>query len=129
MSEHSTNGHGGQTLRALEAQEVRRLFERLVSGLGSCWDYDRRGPSLRGCFRLGDGAVCNDRCLLELVGRTAPESGITPHLEVCDGKSVLNLGPELGEEGELSLTALRFALQWDGLHRHAAGEGGSIHAD
>lgn len=115
MNDHSTNGQHGQNLITLEAREIRRSFESLVARLGTAWDYDGRGPTLCGSFALGDGPVCSDRCLIELAGRTAPASGIHPHLEVCDGEMALTLTPELGSDSELSLAALRFALDWDGL--------------
>lgn len=115
MTDHSTNGHGGQTLHSLEARHARRSFEAQASRLGPAWDYDGRGPVLCGTFRLGDGAICSERCLIELAGCRAPEREIHPHLEVCDRKLTVTLTPDLGSDGELSLTALRFAVEFDGL--------------
>lgn len=130
MTKHSMNGHGGQDLVTLEAREVRRLFEQAVSSLGSPWSYDPQAPTLRGCFGLGDGAVCGERCLIELVGRTAPESGIHPFLEVCSGRSILTIEPELETQDQLSITALRFALQWHELNQPLNPPlGGSSHAE
>lgn len=123
MRDHSTNGHGGRSpTTRLEARETRRRFHEMLGEPGSPWEYDGRGPALCGSFCLGDGAVCCDRCLIEAVGRDAPAMGIHPHLEVCDAKMRLTLTPELGSEEDLSLAALRFALEFDGLA--PAGQGG-----